>query len=86
MMERSFHDGKRLYEEVTRDDAVKKMIERFEKEHKSKVKRIPRTASHDGKFFMTIILENYEMLEVTLSPSSQYVFGKPSINVDVEVY
>lgn len=82
----SIHDGKRIYEEVTEENAVQKMIERFEKEHGSKVKRIPRTAQHEGNFYMTIILENYELLEVTLSPSQMFVMGRPSINVDVEVY
>jgi hypothetical protein len=82
----SFTDGKRIYEEVNEDNAVQKMLERFEKEHGSKVRRIPRQAQHEGNFYMTIILENYELLEVTLSPSDVFVFGKPSINVEVEVY
>jgi hypothetical protein len=82
----SRHDGKRLYEEVTEENALQKMLERFEKEHGSKIKRIPRQVEHEGQFYMTIILENYELLEVTLSPSSVTIFGRPSINVDVEVY
>lgn len=80
------HDGKRIYEEVTEENVLQKMLERFEKEHGSKVKRIPRQIQHEGNFYMTIILENYELLEVTLTPSSFTVFGRPSINVDVEVY
>jgi len=78
--------GDRFYEEVTEENALAKMLERIEKVHGSKIKRIPRQAQHEGNFYLTVLLENYEMLEVTLSPTDLLFMGKPSINVEIEVY
>jgi hypothetical protein len=78
--------GDKFYEEVTTDNAVTKMFQRLEKEHGSKIKRYVRQAEHQGSFYFTLILENYELLEVTLNPTGGYFMGKPSIEVQVEVY
>jgi len=78
--------GDKFYEEVTRDNAIQSMFARIEKEHGSKIKRIARSAEHEGNFYFTVILVNYELLEISLNPLGGYFMGKPALNVEIEVY
>lgn len=79
------HEQKMLFfEQVKKDEAFQEILQQLEKRHCSKVKRIPRTASHDGKFYFTVILENYEMLELTLTGGR--LGHMAALEVEVEVY
>jgi hypothetical protein len=77
---------KKIIEEVRKDEAVGSIFKRIEHEHKSKIQRFVRSAKIESDFHFTLILENYEMLEVVLKPYKELVFGMPSIEVEVEVW
>ena len=77
---------KKIIEEVRKDEAVNSIFKRIEKEHNSKVQRFVRSAKIEEDFHFTLILENYEMLEVILRPSPINIFGMPSLEVEVEVW
>jgi hypothetical protein len=78
--------GDKFYEEVNPENAVSAMFARIEKEHGSKIQRIARQAMHEKKFYFTLILVDYSMLEVTLDPQGGYFMGKPALNCEIEVY
>lgn len=75
-----------IIEEVKQDEAVDAILGRLEKEHGSKIKRVARHMSKgNGKVFhLTLILESYELLEVTIKPAM--MFGTTGIEIDVQAF
>lgn len=71
-------------DEVRKDEAFQAILMQLEERHGSEVKRIVRTASQGKQFFMTIILENYEMLELTLTAGR--LGSMAALECEVEVY
>jgi hypothetical protein len=76
----------RTWETTKPEDALESIITKIEQQAGSKVRRVVREAEHEGKFFMTIILENYKLIEVCLHPSTVRVMGHPTLEVDIEAY
>lgn len=73
------------FDEVeTDDDALLEIISRIEEQHGCKMRRIARTAQHDGKFYVTLILRNYELIEVTITASN--IGHLVALECEVEVY
>lgn len=81
-----FNANDRIYEEVRKEEAINSIFKRVEQAEGSKIKRLVRSAQHEGKFHFTMILENYKLVEITLGASSIKMMGATTIEVDVEVY
>jgi hypothetical protein len=77
---------KKIIEEVRKDEAIGAIFKRIEKEHNSKIQRLVRQAKIDDDFCMTMILEDYTMLEVVLKPTQLSIFGMPALEIEVEVW
>jgi len=78
------HEHRTFFEEVHKDEAFQAILNQIEKQHNSKVKRIARTASQGKQFFCTVLLENYELLEITITAGR---FGHmAALECEVEVY
>lgn len=75
---------KQIIEEVTKDKAVDAIFRRIEKEHESKIARIARYAVDGKEFYLTIILESYELLEVTVKPAM--MLGTMGMEVEISVF
>jgi hypothetical protein len=73
-----------FFEEVDKDEAFLTIIKQIEIQHGSKMKRIPRTAIYEGQFHCTILLENYEMLEVTITAGK--LGHMAALECEVEVF
>jgi hypothetical protein len=73
-----------FFEEVHKDEAFQAILKQIENAHNSKVKRIPRTAQHEGKFYFTVLLTNYELLEVTITAGR--LGHMAALECEVEVY
>jgi hypothetical protein len=72
------------FEEVNKDEALQTIIKTIEEKQSSRMKRIIRSATHDGKFYLTMVLENYEIVEIELTASR---FGHmTALECEVEVY
>lgn len=81
-----FNYNDKVYEEVRKEEAINAIFKKVEMGEGSKVKRLARSAQHEGKFHFTAILENYKLVEITLNASTVKIMGQPTIEVDIEVY
>lgn len=78
------NEHRTFFEEVKKDEAFQTILKQIEINHGSSVKRIARTASQGKQFFCTVILENYELLEVTLTAGR--LGHMAALECEVEVY
>jgi hypothetical protein len=77
---------KSIVEEVEREKAVGAIFRRIEKEH-GKIKRVAKYARRDKDgttFYFTLVLETYEILDITLRPN--FIFGGFGIEVEIEIF
>jgi hypothetical protein len=77
---------RQIIEEVRKDEVLDAIFTRIEKEHGSRVKRIARQCNLEEEkcFFMTLILENYELLEVELK--AEKMLGIVGLEVEIQVF
>jgi hypothetical protein len=73
-----------FFDEVKKDEAFQAILKKVEENHGSKVKRLVRTAQQGKQFYFTLILENYELLEVTLTAGR--LGHMAALECEVEVY
>jgi hypothetical protein len=78
------NNNKVYFDEVHKDEAFGAILRKIEENHNSRVKRIPRTASEGNIFLCTVILENYELLEMTITAGN--LGHMAALECEIEVY
>lgn len=73
-----------FFDQVKTDEAFNTILRRIEQTHESNVKRVVRTAQNGNVFYCTIILENFELLEVTITAGRLGHMG--ALECEIEVF
>ncbi len=71
---------------VTEDEALNKIFEKIEAQEGCKIKRICRSANHEGKMYFTAVMVNYTIVEVSLKGHLIPAISEPIIEVEVEAF
>lgn len=80
---------KERYLEIDQDDNLFiEIIESIAEEYKMKIRRVPRMHRENDTFYMTVLTQNYMILEIklTMIEGSALIYGLPAFETEVTVY
>lgn len=71
---------------VNEDEALNKIFAKIEEQEGCRIKRICRSANHEGKMYFTAVMVNYTLVEVALKGHLIPAISEPVIEVEIEAF
>ena len=71
---------------IDQDEALDKIFEKIEEQQGCKIKRVCRSANHEGTMHFTAVMVDYTIIEVALKGHVLPMISEPILEVAIEAF